>query len=680
MIGSRPVPLTPLGTARERFLRTNPNARDHALGPPSHFPRDLFDSIQGEDGPELLFTAWEILRGADALDPGTERTLLLLTVASLVASRYGSTRIPLSGPESEASVARGLTELGLSPPDPADVRRLVDEALENPGGPVRRILGTPDEFTPLVTNGAWLAQKRLLHYESRLVEALRARLQAPPREIRHSDAVLALLRDKRPVVRGREITLSLEQERAVLTALKSSLTIITGGPGTGKTSIVVSIVRALVREGVAPADIALAAPTGKAANRMQEAVSRYLETIHDLADRALLKSAPPGRTLHRLLGYSPETDRFHHHENNRLAEAVVIVDESSMIDLFLMDRLVRAVRPDARLVLLGDSDQLPSVEAGAVFRDVAKAAGACVLRNSYRMDPQNPAGRNILAVARTVNSGDVARLFEAELADEVVTVRPTPAEVKFEKVELLESATPTLDALLDRWWSERVHAFADLNRLADRRYRYAKGIFDASDTADLSRLSAHFESFRILCLTRGEWPSTGAEAVNKALHQRALESWRAGGNTRTSPEMLPGEPVLVQKNDYQRSVFNGDQGLVLRVQFEGSEAAHFAAVFPQASSFVAFPLDGLRPILSLAYATTVHKAQGSEFDSVALVLPAEDSPLLTREILYTAVSRSRRSVVIVGSRKLIELGAGRRIERFSGIAEALAAGGPVRTS
>jgi exodeoxyribonuclease V alpha subunit len=665
-------PLTPRGTARERFLRAHPGAIPAGPSPAPRFPEELLRAVQSrDDGPEMLFIAWEILRCAEGLDADTERSVLLLALASLIASRYGSTRVPLLGPEGDEFLTRSLTELGVPAPDPVKIRRLINDAVLRQAGEAGRILGPPEGFTPLVTNGEWLAPRRLLHYEQRLVDALRQRLAAPIRPTKQSEkAILAFLRKKRPIVGGQEITLSAGQERAVLTALKSSLTIITGGPGTGKTSVVVSILRALVREEVPMTAVALAAPTGKAANRMQEAIGKYLHGIDDLADLGLLKSAPPGRTLHRLLGYSPETDRFLHHENNLLSEDVVIVDESSMIDLFLMDRLVRAVKPEARLILLGDSDQLPSVEAGAVFRDMARAAHACQLRENFRMSPKNPAGRNILAVAQALNSGSTTELFAPGDGDASLTRRAQAADVAFEKVELLE---PSLhDAFLERWWTERVRPPPELDPLLERKYRYVLGSFDKSDSRDLGRLSTHLESSRILCLTRGSWPRTGAEAVNQVLHRRVVESWQARSPLRGSTEFLPGEPVLVQRNDYQRGVFNGDQGLIVRVQFDGSATAHLAAVFPQSTGFVAFPLDGLRPILSHAYATTVHKAQGSEFESVALLLPQEDSPLLTREILYTAVSRSRRSVVIVGARELIERGAARKIERFSGVAEGIA--------
>jgi exodeoxyribonuclease V alpha subunit len=345
-----------------------------------------------------------------------------------------------------------------------------------------------------------------------------------------------------------------------------------------------------------------------------------------------------------------------------------------MVDLFLMDRLARSLRDDARLVLLGDAEQLPSVDAGAVLRDLLPGEeaedprrGAAVrLTHSFRVDPTDPTGRLILTVASAINEGRVDRLLEAESRS--LASRASPAEIAFRGVELLEGAGAR-PAFLDRWYVERVHGEAWVEELRRQTFRHTDASFDERSRRDLERLFAHFEGARLLCVTRGEHTPTGAAHVNALLHAKAA---RAAGVAGAS-DLLPGEPVLVLENDYERGLFNGDQGIILWVRAEGAgERAYPMAVFRGRGGFAAFPLGALRPKLGLAYATTVHKSQGAEFDFVALLLPERDLPLCTRELLYTAVTRARRSVVLVGSREILASGARRRLLRFSGVGEKIA--------
>jgi exodeoxyribonuclease V alpha subunit len=403
------------------------------------------------------------------------------------------------------------------------------------------------------------------------------------------------------------------------------------------------------------------------------------------SDEAILAGCPKPRTLHRLLGFYSSNGRFRHHENNRLSEKVVIVDECSMIDLFLMDQLVRSVAPDARLILLGDADQLPSVEAGAVFRDLLPAeppvaadprgSAAVRLTKNYRMDPSDPGGRAILSAAQLVNSGEADALFDVGRGQEpLVAERGSLENLTFDRIELFDGPEKAAlrEAFLEKWYAERVRGLPGFDRLIKKEYRQGTAGFSDADRADLARLQAHFDGFRLLCVTRSVARPTGAEAVNAFLHARALASRPAADAVASGhPAFLPGEPVMMQRNDYERELFNGDQGLVLRVAEPGAASHRFMAVFPRGETFAAFHLDTLRSDLELSYATTVHKAQGSEYDCVGLLLPETDLPLLTRELLYTALTRSRRSVVILGDRGLLETAAKARIRRSSGIGEKL---------
>ena len=312
-------------------------------------------------GPESLFLCWQIAALAGALRPDERRALMAIFVRALIGVAGGSTRTEVSATES-ALLARATD-----------------------------VVGRPGDRRPFILDGRFLYQQRLLACEERLAAALRGRRDGAPLA---SDAELepAL----HAIATGAPAAPTAEQLDAVRAALRGRLTVVSGGPGTGKTTIVLAILRALLRLGVAPEALALAAPTGKAANRLEEAIQLGLRRLAPLAapDTELERACPPAQTLHRLLGWSPRRGAFAHHQNNRLAQKVIIVDESSMIDLSLMERLVRAVADDARLVLLGDADQLPSIEAGAVFRD-SVAAGSSP-------DPQPPRrhGRARRAAAR----------------------------------------------------------------------------------------------------------------------------------------------------------------------------------------------------------------------------------------------------------------------------------------
>lgn len=643
-------------------------------------PAELKAAVAGgwELDEGVLFLADELLRCEPGLDPQTARALYFLVTAILVNQRRGSTRLPLS----DGTLQRILDDLGATPADREALERVLGGARADGDRPLA-IIGAVGERKPLLLDGGNLYVQRMWRHEESLGDALRSRMaldvEAPDPALlsRTMDAML----ERVPARGGAPIRLSDEQREAVLGALRLPLAVISGGPGTGKTSIVVSILRMLVRLGTPLERIALAAPTGKAAHRMSESILGYLGAIAEpeAADRSLAASCPEPRTLHRLLGWSPRADGFLHHERNPLPESVVIVDEASMIDLQLMERLLRSLRPDARLVLLGDAEQLPSVDAGAVLRDLlpppgtkdARSRFSSRLTQSFRMDPSDPAGRNILTVARAINDGAAAGLFEG---DEPIRIRHDAETVEFQGVELLEpgntgSGGASLEGFLERWDRARIRGLPGFAELSKREYVHADGAFLPEDEAALSRLFRHFEEQRILCVTRGDSMSSGAEAVNLALHRKALA--RLGGGHREG-SFLPGEPVILQRNDYARGLFNGDQGLVVRVRDVNDASHRFQAVFRRAGSFAIFGLDGLRAHLRHAYAMTVHKAQGSEFDRIALILPEAPMPLLTRELVYTALTRSRKGAVIVGARAVLESGVVNRLERHSGIAARIA--------
>jgi exodeoxyribonuclease V alpha subunit len=387
---------------------------------------------------------------------------------------------------------------------------------------------------------------------------------------------------------------------------------------------------------------------------------------------------PAARTLHRLLGQGRaraaglDGEALTHGPRFPLPYDAVIVDEASMIDLFLMRSLVAALAPGARLVLLGDADQLPSIRAGSVFADLCQALpDRCVIRltRSHRMSPADPAGAEILRVATAANQG--------EIPPGALAARASPGDLAGTAVERLPSSQ--LGPFVEHWYRalrERVGATG-----ASDLHVYecsSGGRLEAGDRA-VERLLAAHSAERVLCVTRRGFAGRSADELNAAFHAMAATAGRARGEIGDLPfsrgatatagsGFLPGEPVMVLRNDYRRGLFNGDQGLVLRVR-GADRSERLGVAFRQADGVRVFPLAELATgtDLGLAYAVTVHKAQGSELERAALILPNEDLPLLSRELVYTALSRARRHVVIVGDPDVLALAVGRRLPRRSGL-------------
>jgi len=430
------------------------------------------------------------------------------------------------------------------------------------------------------------------------------------------------------------------QRVAARTAATRRLCVISGGPGTGKTSTVVKILALLAeqraREGGAPLRVALVAPTGKAAMRLTEAIGRAKRSL-SCSEEVRAAIPEEASTIHRALGsIGGSSTRFRHHATHPLRADVVLVDEASMVDLALMTRLVAAVPESARLILLGDKDQLASVEAGAVLAELCGpssapaaddplAASIVELTRSYRYRP----GSGIEALARAINAGDAARalaiLDDAALSD----------------VTRVEPAADT--ALVPEL---RAAALADYSAYLD-------------EPDGLARLGA-LDRARILCAHR-HGPH-GVGAVNAAIEAMLVEEKRID---RRAGLAYAGRPILVTRNDYQLQLFNGDVGTI--VEHEGKRLAFFLA--PDGSPRLLSP--ARLPPHETVFAMTVHKSQGSEFERVAVLLGDRSSPLLTRELLYTAVTRAREAVTLYATRAVLEEAIARRTERGSGLRDAL---------
>lgn len=418
------------------------------------------------------------------------------------------------------------------------------------------------------------------------------------------------------------------QRAAVRAAATSRLTVLTGGPGTGKTTTIARLVAALQDVAGPGLRVALAAPTGKAAARLQESVNDELRALAHDEDRERtgeLRSS----TVHRLLGTRPgSSTRFRHDARQRLPHDVVVVDECSMMSLPLMARLLEAVRPTSRVVLVGDPHQLASVEAGAVLGDLV----ASLPRGVVELTREHRFGSELAALARAIRDGDADRAVALLRAggDAIEWVETAGDVPTAREVATLEHEVRTVG-----------HALVTAARAGD------------ADAALLA-LGAH----RLLLAHR-----RGPAGV--AHWSAVAEDWVAhetGG--RSAAPFPPGRPLLVTSNDRSTGLYNGDTGVV--VATADGVAVAFGA--PGAHRLVA--THRLPPAQSV-HAMTVHRGQGSQFTRVSVVLPAATSPLLTRELLYTAVTRARERIRVIGTESAVRAAVLRRVQRASGLGRPL---------
>jgi exodeoxyribonuclease V alpha subunit len=416
-----------------------------------------------------------------------------------------------------------------------------------------------------------------------------------------------------------------EQREAAEIALSQAVTVVTGGPGTGKTTTVARLLALLVRQaelaGVLRPRIALAAPTGKAAARLAEAVAAEVAKL-DAVDRAQLAGLQAA-TLHRLLGARPDTSvRFKHNRGNRLPHDVIVVDETSMVSLTMMARLLEAVRPDTRLILVGDPDQLASVEAGAVLADLVDglsgldAVRVAALRTAHRF------GESIGFLADAIRAGEASTALSLLRAGD-------------DHIEFIEADDPT-------------------DQLRSILVPHALRLRQAAELGAANVALASLDEHRLLCAQR-----RGPFGV--AHWNRQVERWLSD-ETGVPPwsDWYAGRPVLVTANDYGLRVYNGDTGVVVA----GPDGLR--AVIAGATGTLDFATSRLSDVETM-HAMTIHKSQGGQADEVTVLLPSEDSRLLTRELFYTAVTRAKAKVRVAGCEASVRAAIGRRAVRASGL-------------
>jgi exodeoxyribonuclease V alpha subunit len=501
------------------------------------------------------------------------------------------------------------------------------------------------------------------------------------------------------------------QKIATATALVKALAVITGGPGTGKTTTVTKLLLLLLTQSALT--IRLVAPTGKAAARLSESIKaskqRLLQELTQVTDPALakilidsLKQIPEdASTLHRLLGVIPNSHQFRHHQHNPLRLDLLVVDEASMVDLPMMYKLLSALPPHGRLILLGDQDQLASVEAGAVLADI------CVgLKQSRQANSSPWSMRYSAAQAKLIEQltqQDVSQFIDPQpkIGDSLCMLMHSHRFKGDRGIGLLASAVnqSNVNAIRQVWqhdyaelnWFEHqhnaqgdnsgkqallalsVHAYGEyLSLVQENQQRInQQTILDPADVQDSVITLPHseqtiidsFNHYRVLCAMRaGEF---GVEGMNIAI----TDSLKQIKLINPQNEFYLGRPIIIQSNDYNLGLFNGDIGLILQ---DSTKPSRLMAHFVMADGSLLKVLPARLPSHDTCYAMTVHKSQGSEFDKVSFVLPHKPSPaqwqLLSKELLYTAITRAKNHFYCLGTNMIFEKASKQATSRASGLA------------
>jgi len=511
--------------------------------------------------------------------------------------------------------------------------------------------------TPLVLSNQRLYLHRLWHSEGRVADFFAAQEMTSALDMRAAGEVLNSLFGDQP---------ENWQKIAAAVALTRKTAVISGGPGTGKTTTVAKLLAALIRLHPGALRIQLAAPTGKAAARLTESLGRALQDLA-VSDEERQRFPAEATTLHRLLGAQPDTQRLRYHAGNRLHLDVLVVDEASMVDLPMMAKLIAALPPHARVVFLGDRDQLASVEAGAVLGDICRCTESgysqaraeqlalltgctlqgsddlqaptvrdsiCLLQKSYRFDASSGIG----LLAKAINRGD---------AEEVRAVFAEAYEdVSYQPLDSAEAYQAMLDEVAAGY-----QPFLQLIR----------------EQASPAEVIAAFGRYQLLCALR-DGPF-GVQGLNQRIEQRLMQLQRLR-RPGIGSRWYAGRPVMITRNDSALGLFNGDIGIALR-----DDEGNLRVFFPLPDGTIKAIQPSRLPSHETAWVMTVHKSQGSEFDHTALVMPTQSLPVLTRELVYTAITRARRQLTIYSEPGVFQRAVQLQTQRRSGLVDRLSAAG-----
>lgn len=572
------------------------------------------------------------------LSGGASLELAIAAALASWATGQGHTCLPLS------AVSARLSESGL------DSSRFIDPAVVRQALLVTSVVGRPGDHCPLILDDAdRLYLLRFYRYEETIALALRERVQGI--EAIPTEPALALLAELFPPVAEMPETIDWQRTAAGLALLKRFV-VISGGPGTGKTYTVARILAALAALYPRKLRIGLAAPTGKAALRLQESIRSAKATLPPQWVEAIPDQA---RTLHRLLGFRSSPPGFIHHRTNPLHLDLLILDEASMIDVSLMAAMLAALPPSCRVILLGDRDQLASVEAGNLFGDICGNAD-CGWSTALTIHLETLTGSTYANTQSPDATPDA-------IADAIVLLQTSQRFQKLSGIGALSRAVNSgrgeaLETVLH-------HSYPDLQIveqvgptqspwLRKQLERFFSPLFTATSAQDaLQELGQR----RILCALRDG--VSGVDGINRL----AETIFRRRGCIGAGEHCYPGMPIIILRNDYHQNLFNGDTGIVWP-----DDQGLLQAWFPHPDNDTIRPISLARlPPWQTSYAITVHKSQGSEFGEVLLLLPHEDVPILTRELLYTGITRARETLIVYGRKELLLRAIERRVVRYSGL-------------
>lgn len=592
-------------------------------------------------------------------------------------------------------------ELGLPPPDPAGqavalsaaplmpselltkfgVHAKIIEQLPEHAAILVAAPATTDELQPLVwePHSQLLYLRRYWQHETRIQRWLSERMAASGDDVEEADKLREIIQALVPV-KEEDAHQTSWQRVACANAAVHSFSVITGGPGTGKTFTVLRVLATLLAlEQKKSLRIALAAPTGKAAARMQESITKSLEDLpQEEADKVQQALVGKASTLHRLLGAQPNSRYFRHHAQAQLPHDVVVVDEASMIDTEMFDALLAAIGPKTRLILLGDKDQLAPVEAGSVLASIGRGAAAGGYSQAHWKRLKALSGETIDSSFVAATPAPAAQSAANPLLDHVVMLRKSH---RFEGAiadlawavndcdaakaeQVLAAADPQLVRVLPARAERSAEALEPSTLLAELAQGFAPFVAaiktpqDASSTelvdAWAVQVLKQFSQYQLLCALRsGPW---GQQQLNQAL------TTALGG---TPDKWYHGRPVMVTANDYSLNLNNGDVGVVLRHPLDGLLKVAFPG--PQQDT-VRWVLPSRLVAVDTVYAMTVHKSQGSEFDHAVLILPDHRSPVLTKELIYTGITRAKKRLTLVlPDRAVWRYAITQRIERRGGL-------------
>ncbi|WMJ00681.1 exodeoxyribonuclease V subunit alpha [Pseudomonas chlororaphis subsp. aurantiaca] len=543
---------------------------------------------------------------------------------------------------------------------------------------------------PLVLSGKRLYLRRYWAYERRIDNALRQRLavqeETPEDLAERLGGLFGAAKATGPVD---------WQKLACALATRGAFSIITGGPGTGKTTTVVrllALLQAPAVEAGKPLRIRLAAPTGKAAARLTESISLQVRSL-SVDDSVREKIPSDVTTVHRLLGNRPGTRHFRHHAGNRLPLDVLVVDEASMIDLEMMANLLDALPVHARLVLLGDKDQLASVEAGAVLGDLCRDAeagwyspqtrswleavsGEQLADSGLQEDNvgTHPLAQQVVMLRHSRRFGEgsgigqLARWVNQQQAEEARRLLAARSHADLYGLSLKGEQDRALERLLLEGHGDGPQGYRHyLSLLRGQRPPASTALEDPRWTAWARDVLQAFDQFQLLCAVRkGPW---GVEGLN----QRITAALFKARLIESDQQWYEGRPVLMTRNDYGLGLMNGDIGIALKLpEHEGTQDGRLVlrVAFPRndGQGGVRFVLPSRLNDVETVYAMTVHKSQGSEFAHTALILPEALNPVLTKELIYTGITRAKDWFSLIEPRAgVFEEAVRRKVKRLSGL-------------